>query len=450
LASELYVVSDLHFGGDGALQQCDFAEEFIAFLRGLAEKGGDVELIIAGDTFGFWELTTVEGTKKLDVIVADHRAIFDQLRETGSRIRITIMVGNHDYGLACDPAFKAKLANYNLDLDTSISVKRQLLGRTIWIEHGQQADSFNASPQYGNPFAMPVGYFITRTVVAGASRFSDYGRGNWLKDIRSVGTEHIPDWILSNYFYREMGWAIRAAFTVFLLLLTVTAIGLVTHVLQQAGIISVNWLLDNPVIRSMGFVGNVLQALITINMLILFFMLVVAIPGFIVYRDIRKTMRRFHVTWSGLSTLEGLGNEPYLRRAREVFAENRDTAVYLFGHTHDAFLLEEDGRAIINTGTWLKILRRVSVRFGYLPAVYYPSFHLDCFHIYAEQSRIIIRHLETAKTPDPELSLLQRLVTFGKGSVDRRPIPARTDLRPSHASPSSDNQLPMTRGTGSP
>jgi UDP-2,3-diacylglucosamine pyrophosphatase LpxH len=63
LASEFYVVSDLHFGGDGALQQCDFADEFIGFLRRLAEKGGDVELIIAGDTFGFWELTTVDGVE---------------------------------------------------------------------------------------------------------------------------------------------------------------------------------------------------------------------------------------------------------------------------------------------------------------------------------------------------------------------------------------------------
>ena len=138
MAKEFYVVSDLHFGGDGALQQCDYTDEFVAFLRDLAAKGGDIELVIAGDTFGFWELTTVEGVAKFDVIVADHRAIFDQLRETGKKIKITVMVGNHDYDLACDPAFKMKLAEYNLDLDTSISVKRELLGRTIWIEHGQQ------------------------------------------------------------------------------------------------------------------------------------------------------------------------------------------------------------------------------------------------------------------------------------------------------------------------
>jgi hypothetical protein len=163
-------------------------------------------------------------------------------------------------------------------------------------------------------------------------------------------------------------------------------------------------------------------------MLILAFMLIAAVPLFLVYRDIRRTLARFQVTWSDLSELEGLANEPYLKRARAVFAEHPEAAVYLFGHTHDAFLVEEGGRIIINTGTWLKILHRVPVRFGYMPAVYYPSFHLDCFHIKADQARIVIRHLETAKTPARELGLLQRLVTLGKGSRERRPIQETTEI----------------------
>jgi len=30
-----YLVSDLHMGGDGALQHCDYTTEFIEFLKGL-------------------------------------------------------------------------------------------------------------------------------------------------------------------------------------------------------------------------------------------------------------------------------------------------------------------------------------------------------------------------------------------------------------------------------
>ncbi len=71
---EYYLVSDLHLGGDGGLQTCDYAAEFIGFLRKLALTTQASELILAGDTFGFWELTDVQGTAQMDEIVADSAA----------------------------------------------------------------------------------------------------------------------------------------------------------------------------------------------------------------------------------------------------------------------------------------------------------------------------------------------------------------------------------------
>ncbi len=422
MAQDYYFLSDLHLGGDGELQHCDFIEEFVAFLKELESKGGDTELIIGGDLFGFWELTTVDGIAKLDAIVARHGAIFDQLQRTGARIRITVMVGNHDYDLACLPEYRERLARYNLNLDTAVSLQRPLLGKTIWIEHGQQVDPYNASPDYGNRYALPLGYFITETIVAGASRRSSFGRGNWLKDIRSVGTERIPDWVLSNYFYREMGMVIRAVLTVFLLLLTVTLLALGAQALKAAGIFDVNILLHNQVLTSLGFVGNIIGAVIWINMLILVFMLIVAVPGFFVLHDLMDTLRRFRLTTVGLADSDDI----YVDRARAVFAANPDAVVYLFGHTHRAFLIEEDGRVIANMGTWLKILNRVPVRFGYLPAVYRPSFRLNYFHIAADGTRIVTRYVEVPKTPARELDLLQRFLILGRGHVVPRPIPATT------------------------
>ena len=58
----------------------------------------------------------------------------------------------------------------------------------------------------------------TETFVSGASRHSDFGRGDWLKDIRSVDTTQISDWVLSNYFYREMSTLMRWLLLPFLLL----------------------------------------------------------------------------------------------------------------------------------------------------------------------------------------------------------------------------------------
>ena len=188
MAQKYYFVSDLHMGGDGELQHCDYTAEFIAFLKELEKESPDTELLIVGDTFGLWELTLVHGIEKMDHIIKAHQAIFDQLRATGARIKVTMMVGNHDYDLACYADFAGKLQAYNIYLDKSLVLIRTVGDKKIWIEHGQQRDEFNTFPDYGNPYALPVGYFITETFVSGASRHSDFGKGDWLKDIRSVGT----------------------------------------------------------------------------------------------------------------------------------------------------------------------------------------------------------------------------------------------------------------------
>ena len=64
MAKKYYLVSDLHMGGDGQLQHCDYAAEFIAFLKGLEKEDPETELLIVGDTFGFWELTLVARNRK--------------------------------------------------------------------------------------------------------------------------------------------------------------------------------------------------------------------------------------------------------------------------------------------------------------------------------------------------------------------------------------------------
>ena len=384
MPTEYYFVSDLHFGGDGSLQICDYTEEFVRFLRKLAAGKDDrTELIIAGDTFGFWEMTSVQGVEQLDEIIKHHQAIFEQFKLTGERIKITMMVGNHDYDLACYPEFAERLAAYNIRLDTSVALTREIAGRKIWIEHGQQIDPYNASTEYGNIHAQPAGYFITETLVAGASKYSVFGATDWLKDIRSVDVRQIPDWLASNYFYNEMNLFLRWLLLPFLLLLTVTALALFAQLLKTVGIFDVNILLENQLTRALGLFGDILRWIITASMAVWFFVFAVAVPLYFIYRDIRGTLTRMQIFPAYKSAPTNEANNIYLDRARAIFAENTDVCAYIFGHTHDAFLVEEEGRVIINTGTWLKILKRVSVRFGLLPAVYYPTFRLNYFKIYA-------------------------------------------------------------------
>jgi hypothetical protein len=102
--------------------------------------------------------------------------------------------------------------------------------------------------------------------------------------------------------------------------------------------------------------------------------------------------------------------------------------VFVFGHTHAAFLkrLGPPGKVVLNTGPWLKLLSRIPVRFGLLPAVYYPSYRLNYFKIEERDSQLVIHYVTIPKTPEQELTWLQRLLTLGKTPRLPEEIPAKT------------------------
>jgi UDP-2,3-diacylglucosamine pyrophosphatase LpxH len=427
-ATTFYFVSDLHFGGDGQLMVCDYADEFISFLKKLEKEDKQTELIIVGDAFGFWELTTVEGTQKLDEIVKYHTEIFEQFRRTGEKIRITLMVGNHDYDLACYREYFEKLKAFNISLDTSISVVRDVGRKQIWIEHGQQIDEFNASPDYGNPYAQPIGYYMTEQTVAGASKYSVFGTTDWLKDIRSVDVRQLPDWLISNYFYNEMSPIIRWVLAPFLILLTITILALIAQGIKFVGIFDANYLLDNPVTRSLGIFGNAIQIILNVSMIFWFFIFIVSIPLFFIYRDIRKTLTRMQILPETKDVPLYAPNAGYKEHAEKIFEANPQVAAYIFGHTHDAYLVEKDNRAILNTGTWLKILKRIPVSFGYLPAIYYPTFRLNYFKVFEENNKVAIEYFEIPKVPEQELSWFQKLLIFNKTPEPGKYVPPKTLL----------------------
>ena len=121
----------------------------------------------------------------------------------------------------------------------------------------------------------------------------------------------------------------------------------------------------------------------------------------------------------------------FIWRGRVRYSANTRTfAPTFFGHTHDAFLIEEDGRVIFNTGTWLKILRRVPARFRLLPAIYDPTFRLNFFKVCEENGQIVINYVEVPKKAAQELTLLERVLTVGRKPADGSFIPPKTILKP--------------------
>lgn len=423
-----YLISDLHIGGEEALSVCDFEGELIAFLKRLEREEGEKELIIAGDAFGLWEYMHVPGPDKLQTLINQFPRIFEAFRAAGTTTKITLIPGNHDYELACYPEFVALLEPYNIHLKQETSFIREIAGKKIWIEHGMQHDPFNTMPEFGNPYAQPVGYYITTYFVGNAGLYSKMGRYNWLKDIQSVyPNEMVPSWLLSNYFYKEMNPILRWLLLPFLLLFGVSTFVFAGAALEWAGLTSTNIFLDNFLFSSLGLVGSLLQLFLIINAVLFVVALIVAVPLFLISRDVRRTLKRFNVLVDD-DNLSVQKEESYLNAARSVFANDPQTVIFIYGHTHQPSLTKLGDRVVINTGTWLKRLDHVSARLRYLPAIFVPSYCLNYFRISEADGRILIDYEVFEKDHGQELDVLQRLLASRATGQRKEPIPRRTVL----------------------
>ena len=423
---EYYFISDLHIGGDEALGVCDFKEELIAFLDEIANRGEDAELIIIGDAFGLWEFTGVEGIAKIEKLIGQFPEIFEAFRRNGEKIKITVLPGNHDYELACYPEFVEIFKTYNITLEQTPAITREIGGKQLWIEHGNQYDTTNRMPDFGNPHAMPIGYFITSNLVGKAGQISEQGRYNWVKDIQSVyPTELIPDWIMSNYFYREMSPVLRWILLPFLLLSGVTLFVLGGTALEYFNVTDDNIFLNNRIFDSLGIVGSLLQIILTINAIALLVFLALAIPFGFVFRDLKQTLKRFDIEMDP-AKLTGSKNNSYMEAATKIFENDTDVIAFIYGHTHTPSIKQKGDRFVINTGTWLERFERVSPHFGLLPAIYVPHYNLNYFSLKTEKGHIVIEYHKIAKSASSDLSLLQRIMVSQRRRKKTAPIPSRT------------------------
>lgn len=428
MQKEYYFVSDLHIGGDEALGVCDFEEELIDFINEIANRTENVELIIIGDAFGLWEFTQIKGIEKIKTLIVQFPHIFETFRRVGEKIKITILPGNHDYEIACYPELVDIFKTYNIVLEQTPAITREIGGKRLWIEHGNQYDVINRMPDFGNPHALPIGYFITNKMIGTAGRLSKHGRYNWLKDIQSVyPTELVPDWVLSNYFYREMSPLLRWVLLPFLLLSGLTLFVLVGGALEYLNITESNIFLDNQIFNSLGIVGSLFQIILTINAVVLLILLALSIPLGLILRDLKKTLKRFGIKLD-TSKLTGEKEELYLNAARKIFNDHPETVAFIYGHTHKPSIQQVRDRYVINTGTWLKQFERISPRFGFLPTIYVPVFCLNYFRIKAEKDNIVIEYLKVDKLTSSDLTLVQRVMVSQKQRKEIAPIPKKTVL----------------------
>lgn len=421
-----YFISDLHIGGDESLGVCDFEDQLIEFIELLGNRQDEEpELVIVGDAFGLWEFTLVEGKDKLSVLISQFPNIFNCFKSVGEKIKITLLPGNHDYELACYPEFVQILKEYNIHLEQTASILRELDDTQLWIEHGSQYDKINSIPDFGNPYAQPFGYHVTSKAVGAAGQLSEKGKYNWLKDIQSVyPTEDIPYWVVSNYFYKEMSPYLRIILLQFIVLFSINLIVLIGAALDALHITETNLFLNNRLFESLGVFGSLFQLILTVNVVILAIILVLAIPVGFIIRDLKKTIKRFGILVDP-AELVGEKENKYINAAMKIFENNPGVSAFIYGHTHSPSVNNIEGKAVINTGTWMKQFNTVKPRFGYLPKIYIPSYRLNYFRIVKEKDELVVEYHKIYKKPAQELTLIQRLLSFNHKQVKITDIPEK-------------------------
>jgi len=426
-----YVISDLHIGGDEQLGHVEFLDELLDFLERLEGTDENAELVINGDAFGLWEITTVEGPEKLDELIELYPELFEQLRATGQSVPITLLPGNHDHELAAYDEYVDRLAAYNVDLVQAESISRPVGDRTIHFEHGHQRDPNNRIEDFGNPHATPLGYFYNTRVTSRAGQLSGRGRFNWLKDVQAVTpTERIPSWLVSKYFYREMNPALRYAAVPFLFLFNISALLAIFAGLDLAGVYSMPVETVEAFVGQFGRAGETAWLILTVNVAIAGLLVLVGVPLVILIRDLRHTVERFGVFETPLTVDP---NEPYAEAASEVFETHPETAIFCYGHTHRPTVRDVGNGLLVNTGTWLKRLHRRDVVAGRLPPVFYPSYQLCVVRIASADDGIAVEYEEMDK-PNPsaeELTLTERLLTLGREPDPELPDRTVVEARPS-------------------
>jgi UDP-2,3-diacylglucosamine pyrophosphatase LpxH len=426
MPEEYYFISDLHIGGDGKLDICEFEPELISFLQFLEKQTKSTELIIVGDTFALWEMTEKKGVSKLGTIIKNHKALFEQFRKTGKNIRITIIPGNHDNELVRYAGFARLLRKYNINLIKKIRIIRKINGTKIYIEHGSQNDTFNRFDNFMNPKEPPIGYYATRKITRNASKFSEFGKHSWLKEIESVyPNEEIPKWLFSNYFYREMNPFLRLTMLPFLLFFGASFILLLGLLVESTGILKTH-LFSRQTLDSLWIIGDILSIIIIVNIAIIIILLIFSVPLLLIIKDIKRTMARYRLPNDYLKLQK---EQVYINSAKRILRSSPNTSIYIFGHNHWPYLKRIDKKhVIINTGTWLKRLTKLPTRFFLLPSVYYSSYRLNYFKIAKKGSRIHIAYRIIRKKHRPDLTWLQRFAILTKRKSDRIKIPKDTYL----------------------
>lgn len=417
-------MSDLHIGGEGVFAHCDFEKELIDFLNSLTDK--NTELILVGDTFGLWEVYTIKGHRKLDFIINQHKKIFEAFKEVGKRIKITLIPGNHDHELAAYPQMKKLLKKYNMNLQQTVHITRKIGKKYMWIEHGNQQDRYNYIANWKDPHAKPVGYYFNHTIIK--QTVENAKKIPWLRNVLAINSpKEIPNWFFSSYFYKEMHPILRYVTTPILTFAFLAFIFIAWYAVLFAGrfverLFTKTTFLATDFSSYFGMAGKVWEFTLLASGFSLAVFLLFSLPLGLILYDVRKAFSQF-----GLKNKDDkhlVKEAPYDIYAKKIFKKHKKVCMYIYGHTHRASIKHIGKNLIINTGTWLKILRKRKTKLRLFPAVYEPSFRLNYLTVEEGKENIIVQYKTIDKIPEDDQKFIEKIIP--KRHLDRIQIPKTT------------------------
>jgi UDP-2,3-diacylglucosamine pyrophosphatase LpxH len=400
-------VSDLHLTDTGPNDDFAATAELCELLGSLRDHPGQVVLALGGDIL---DLLQVGGSPEERVArVLDGPAagpIGEALRRLSARPGATVLylVGNHDSTLAWDAAARKLVTDRfgvtDFALHARVRVERAGGGGEVVVvaEHGDALDRWNRRTDPFDPLDVPVGDHVVAEFVNRLEGASGRYPQLALDQVDNVRPGLlVPWWLVSNFFYKFMGRALRD-FALPLVLLTI-ALNLVVGLLVG----------DPGRVAELGS-----RAVRWVSTFVLTNLALLALLSTFLGRSFRRAAAAY-----GLPTPDEAADEAQVRKGDlpELLARRDPAATVLVtGHTHEPGVIRLPGdRVAADAGCWVRGLVPVRAWLA-LPPVFVPTYPVNWVEVQATGEGVAVdlweRRLAVTRRP----GRIERLVA-------RRPLP---------------------------
>jgi UDP-2,3-diacylglucosamine pyrophosphatase LpxH len=330
----------------------------------------------------------------------------EALQRLAARPGVTVLylVGNHDSALAWDGMARKLVADRfgvtDFALHARVRVQRaDGPGEVVVVaEHGDALDPWNRRTDPFDPLDVPVGDHVVNEFVnrleAASGRYPQLA----LDEVDNVRPGLlVPWWLVSNFFYKFMGRALRD-FALPLVLLTI-ALNLVVGLLVGD-------------LGRIAYLGN--RAVRWVSSFVLTNLALLAVLSTFLGRSFRRAAAAY-----GLPSPDEASEEAESRQGElPELLERRDpdATVLLTGHTHEPRVVRlPGGRVAVDGGCWVRGLVPVRAWLS-LPPVFVPTYPVNWVDVQSTPDGVEVTLWERRLAVARRLGRIERLVA-------RRPLP---------------------------